>query len=100
MPTTIIEIDTKKSLFDPIEIKIDGVNYPVREMTEGMLEQIQELAKEVEKGSVVAVRKQITLLVDLPEETIKGLTMANLKNLIEALSDKCIKVPSGQEKNG
>ena len=96
----VLEIDTKKSLFDPIEIKIDGKIYFVKELTTGILKKIQASARDAQSGSVEAIQEQIELLLNLPAETFDRLSMSNLQKLISTLVEKSLNPLKGEEKNG
>jgi len=56
-----LKIDT--SLFRPIEIEIDGKVYESKRLTRNIFQEIEQLQKEIETGSVEAGYKLLKLLL-------------------------------------
>jgi hypothetical protein len=96
--TVVLEIDTTKSLFEPIEIKIDGKLFRVRELTLGMLEEIQKFQTETAEGSAGAIRKQLETLVEGNAEAFGKLTMSQLEKVMSVIVEKSLR-PKEPEKN-
>ena len=97
--TTVLEIDTTKSLYKPIELRIDGETFRVKTITLEMLETIQFLQKDAVEGSAVAVRKMLETVLEGPIELLLKLTIEHVVKVIEAVVGKAI-VPETKEKNG
>ena len=96
--TVVLEIDTTKSLFEPIEIKIDGKLFRVRELTLGMLEEIQKFQVDMVQGSAEAIRKQLETLVEGNSEAFGKLTMSQLEKVMGVIVEKSLR-PKEPEKN-
>ena len=96
--TVVLEIDTTKSLFEPIEIKIDGKLFRVRELTLGMLEEIQKFQVDMVQGSAEAIRKQLETLVEGNSEAFGKLTMSQLEKVMAVIVEKSLR-PKEPEKN-
>jgi hypothetical protein len=77
MPT--LKIDTKKSLYDPIKIDIDGKVYKVKKITRPMLKKIGEYDKAVVEGDLESAYKRLELFIGKH----KVLNELNLNELIE-----------------
>ena len=54
--STILEIDTTKSLYKSAEIVIDGQVFRVKTITLGALEEVQRLQVDAQAGSAAAIR--------------------------------------------
>lgn len=94
----VLEIDTTKSLFEPIEVKIDGELFRVKEITLGALEKIQRLQKDTAEGSAAAIRQQLEALMDGDHKVLGRLTMSQLEQVLGIVIEKSLK-PRGPEKN-
>ncbi|MCJ7828580.1 MAG: hypothetical protein MUP81_02435 [Dehalococcoidia bacterium] len=97
--TTVLEIDTTKSLYKSSEILIDGTTFRIKTITLGVLEAIQLLQKDAEAGSVAAIRKMIESVLEGPTELLLKLTVPQVAEVIEAAVGKAV-APKGKEKNG
>jgi Holliday junction resolvasome RuvABC ATP-dependent DNA helicase subunit len=58
-----IQINTKKSLYEPIEIEIDGKSYAVKRITRDVLKKIREYDEKVSKGDLDAAYKRLELFI-------------------------------------
>lgn len=94
-----LKLDTKPSLFEPIEVEIDGKVLRVREVTLGMLDRIQQLQQEASAGSASAIRKNMEALLEGEVGILNDLPLAKLRTLIEFVVEKSLR-PAGEEKNG
>lgn len=95
----VLKLDTKPTLFEPIEVEIDGRLYKVKEITLGGLEQIQNLQAELTAGSAAAIRKALSALLEGDLEPFKDLQLAKIRKLIETLIERVL-TASDEEKNG
>lgn len=98
----MLEIDTKKGLYKPIEVKIDGEIYQTREINREVIAQIKKIAQEALEGDIEAGYRQLEYLFEKPEITDKlDIRIVNL--IIEEITDKIFvpeKFLTEQEKNG
>jgi hypothetical protein len=95
----VLKLDTKPTLFEPIEIEIDDVRLRVREITLGMLERIQALQLDAAAGSAAAIRENLEALLEGEVAVLQKLPLAKLAQLITVVVEKSIK-PGTEEKNG
>ena len=95
----VLKLDTKPTLFEPIEVEIDGVRLRVREITLGMLERIQQLQMDAAAGSAVAIRENLEALLDGDVGVLNNMPLSKLAQLITVVVEKSIK-PGTEEKNG
>lgn len=95
----VLKLDTKPTLFEPIEIEIDDVRLRVREITLGMLENIQALQMDAAAGSAVAIRENLEALLEGEVGVLKNMPLSKLAQLITVVVEKSIK-PGTEEKNG
>lgn len=95
----ILKLDTKPSLFEPLEIEVDGVTFRVREVTLEDLERIQNLRADLRSGSAAAIRKTIESLIEGDISPVMKLPLKKLRTLIETLIERTLS-GEGDEKNG
>jgi hypothetical protein len=96
--TVVLEIDTTKSLFEPIEVKIDGELFRVKELTLDMLENLQKAKNDIGQGSAEAIKEMLGDFIDGRVEAFGKLTLSNLEKIIGIIVEKSIS-PKGPEKN-
>lgn len=95
----VLKIDTKASLYEPLEVEIDGCVLKTREITLGNLEDIQHLLPEITAGSATAAKKLLAILLEGDNnDLLRALPLAQIKNLIDMLIDRASN-PTGEEKN-
>ena len=96
----VLKLDTKASLFEPIEVEIDGQRFAVKRITLGDLEKIQSLQAEAAAGSATAIRESLeTLLVGKATALLKSLPLDQVAKLIEFVVHRSV-APGVEEKNG
>jgi len=97
--SVVLKLDTKASLFEPIEVEIDGQRFEVKRITLGDLEKIQSLQAQAAAGSATAIRESVeALLVGSTTDLLKSLPLDKLAELIEVVVQKSVK-PGIEEKN-
>jgi len=97
--STILEIDTTKSLYKSAEIVIDGQVFRVKTITLGALEEVQRLQVDAQAGSAAAIRQMIESVLEGPTELLLKLTLDQVARVIEAAVRKAV-TPGAKEKNG
>jgi hypothetical protein len=97
--TVVLKLDTKPSVFEPIEVEIDGILLRVKEITLGGLEKIQALQIDLNSGSAAAIRQTLETLLDGDLDVLRNLPLAKLRVLIESILTRAIS-PTAEEKNG
>jgi len=93
-----LEISTSETLFDPIEVVIDGKTFIVKEITLDTLEKVQDLYVEATAGSARAIHQILDLVLG-KDDLFGKMTMRQLKRLVEVVVSKSLNPPEGDEKN-
>lgn len=95
----VFEIDTKKTLYEPREIKIDGEIFKVQPITLRNLETVQTLWQEARDGSAVAIRKMLGSIFD--ERAVEILINLEINQLYQVITAAVSKAanPEAIEKN-
>jgi len=94
----VLEIDTKKTLHEPKEIKVNGKLFRVKPITLRNLEAIQTLWQDAQAGSAAAIRKMITSILDGPIDILIDLEIDRLNEVITAAVSRAAS-PDAKEKN-
>jgi hypothetical protein len=100
--TVVLKLDTKSSLFEPIEVEIDGKKLLVREITLDTLEKIQDLQDDLAAGSAKAIREALESLVEIgpgDTELLGKLPLRKIREFVTVLVEKSL-TASPEEKNG
>ncbi len=96
--TQVLEIDTSKSLYKPIEVKIDGKLFKVRELNVDALERIQALQVEAVAGSISAIKGILSEALDGPVELLGKLNINQVTDIVGFAINGTLK-PEAKEKN-
>lgn len=96
--SVVLKLDTTASLFDPIEVEIDGRVLKVKRITLGDLERIQALQAEAAAGSAKAIRESLETLLVGDVSVVKEMPLDILANLISTIVEQSFK-PTGESKN-
>jgi len=96
--SVVLKLTTKPTLFEPVEIDIDGEILRVKPITLGSLERIQALQEKAGQGSIAAIREMIESLLEGKIEILSGLSLDSVVRLIEVAVEKSVK-PGTEEKN-
>lgn len=96
--SVVLKLDTKASLFEPIEVEIDGKLLRVKRITLADLERIQALQEKASAGSAAAIRESIGTLLEGDIGVIGELPLDMLAELITTVVERSVK-PSAEEKN-
>ena len=99
--SVVLKFDTTPSLYEPVEIEIDGRRLQVKRITLGDLERIQALQLEAMAGSAKAIRESLeTLLVGEAADIalLAKMPLEKLAELITAVVERAIK-PGPEGKN-
>lgn len=96
--TTVLEIDTKKTLYEPLEILIDGKVFRIKSVTFGAAEKIQKLQNDAATGSPSAIRKMLEAFLEGPMELLSKLTFKQIIAVLGVIQKSV--TPEAKEKNG
>ena len=92
-----LNIDTKKSLFEPVEVEIDGQVFTVKRIDRDTLKKIAELDEETQKGNLDAAYERLELLIG-KHKFINTLALEELIEITDFVTRNIFR-PSKQEKN-
>ena len=95
----VLEIDTTKSLYRPLEIKIDSETFKVKAVTLDALEHIQALREEAAAGSAAAIRRMLEETLEGRLELLGKLTIDKVVEVVEFAVSQTVK-PEPDQKNG
>lgn len=91
------QVSTKKSLYKPVEVEIDGKTFSCKRITRDVLQKIGELDKEVGEGNLDAVYKRLELLLG-KSKTFNKLDINQIVDITNFIL-RCILNPEKEEKN-
>ena len=108
MSKKILELSTKKSLYKPVIIKVDGKEYESSMITAGLFEKISKLEVKAKKGDFIAIAKQLELVYGIPTSIAKQLDLRDVNFDALGIITEAIVAPerieakqdSGESKNG
>ena len=80
---TILSIDTKKTLYKPFLIKINGKAFRVKEITLDGLEMTQKLEKEILKGNTEAFKQMLSEVIEGPMDEVGKLAISQIRDLVQ-----------------
>ncbi len=92
-----LKIDTKKSLYDPIEVEIDGKVYKVKKITRPLLKKIGEYDKAVAEGDLESAYKRLELFIG-KHKILSELSLNELIEITNFVITNLFK-PTREEKN-
>ena len=90
-----LELSTKKSIHDPIKIKIDGKAYENNPLTRVTFAKLRELQKDAEKGDDNALYSQIKLIFPIPDDVLDKLDIRDINELLRYATQKVIGATTG-----
>lgn len=103
-------LSTKKSLFDPFEVEIDGAVYTSRAFNKPLFAELTKLETKAkakattDADKVAAVYDQVGLIFGIPKELAYELDIRDVKEILDKIKasiDNPVKaVPTEAEKNG
>lgn len=77
-------LSTKKSLFEPIEIEIDGRTYQSKSLSKKLVDEVlgDKIQKEAQKGNIDALYKQVYLLYDIEKDALESLDVRDVGKIV------------------
>lgn len=78
MSKKVLELSTKKSLYKPIIIRVDGKEYESAMITAELFEKISKLDVKARKGDTISLVKQLELVYGVPADIAKKLDLRDL----------------------
>jgi len=108
MSKKILELSTKKSLYKPIVIKVDGKEYESAMITAELFEKTAKFDKKAKAGDLTAIAKQLEMIFGVPFAIAKKLDLRDMGTDAIGLITEAIVKPervekkqeSGDSKNG
>lgn len=92
-----LKIDTKKSLYDPIEVEIDGKIFPVKKINRETIQQIQKFDEETGNGNIDAAYQRLELFIG-KHDVIAKLALEDLIEITNFIVTNLFR-PKKKEKN-
>jgi hypothetical protein len=96
--SVVLKFDTTPSLFEPVEVEIDGKRLQVKRITLGDLERIQSLQDQASAGSAKAIRESLETLLVGDTAVLQALPLDKMAELITMVVEKSVK-PGIEGKN-
>jgi len=92
------KVNTKKSIFKPIEIEIDGKVYEIKKITTEILEEVSKYEEEARQGKIGALVRQLVAVSGgaIPESVAKKIDIRDIIGILDYIS-KCIYNPEKVE---
>jgi len=97
-----IVLSTKKSLYKPIEIEIDGKDYTIETISPAMLDEVRKFEKLSSEGDVKALIEQLKVLTGVEKEVAMKLDVRDITDLLKHITEKIFKpekIGDKEEKN-
>jgi hypothetical protein len=91
-------ISTKKSLYKPIEIEIDGKDYTIESISPAMLDKVRKFEKLSMKGDIGALIDQLAVLTGIEKEKAMNLDVRDITDLLKYITDKIFKPEKLEDK--
>ena len=91
------KVDTKASLFEPVEIEIDGKIFKVKKITREIIQEVEKLDKDAAKGDADSVFKRLELLIGEGDE-INRLGIDDVVEITKFIIENAFS-PKAAEKN-
>ena len=95
MPT--LKIDTRKSLYQPVEVEIDGKKFAAKRLDRDIIQQVEALDVEAQGGKLDSAYKQLELLLG-KHKAISRLDFHQVGEIITFIVKSMLN-PEEQEKN-
>jgi len=92
-----LKIDTATSLYEPIEVEIDGQKFTLRRITREKLREIEELDRAIGEGNLDAAYKRLEVFFG-PSEAFSKLDLCQVGELVRFVV-RAILNPETAEKN-
>jgi hypothetical protein len=93
-----LSIDTGASLYEPIEVEIDGKAFVLRRLTQKDFAELEALDQKIIDGNLVAAFKRLDVLFG-PDESFSKLDIYQVGEVIRFVA-RAISNPEKKEKNG
>jgi len=92
-----ISISTKKSLFEPIEIEIDGETYSIEKVDRDLFKKINPLEPKKDASlpkQVEAVYKQLALMLNAPIKKVERIDYRDAQHILNQISREIFFAPT------
>ena len=93
-----LRIDTKKSLYKPIEVEIDGKVFQVRRLTRDVLQEAERLDSEVASGKLDAAYERLEFLLQTKSKIFNKLSVEEVGEVTRFITSSMLS-PEKSEKN-
>jgi len=76
-------LSTKKSIHNPIVIKIDGKSYENNPLSRALFDEVRKYEKAALEGDVEALYKQVEILFSVPVDVLNELDCRDVNSLLD-----------------
>ena len=97
MDDDILKLSTKTSVYDPIEIEIDGNVYRVKSLSNAVFKKMNDFEPRARRGNMDALYSQVKILLDAPEKLIDNLDVRDVRKIINHIIKKIYQVKETEE---
>lgn len=81
-------LSTKKSLFDPIEIEIDGKTYFSKKLCRALFDELKKHEEEALKGNIEALYEQVNVIFGIDASVLENLDIREIEAMIDFATNK------------
>lgn len=92
-----LRIDSTASIYDPIEVEIDGETYPLRKLTRKELADLERLDKEIQEGHLDAAYGRLEIMFG-QHEAISKIDLSQVGEIVRFVAQAILN-PEKKEKN-
>lgn len=94
-------LSTKKSLFDPIEVEVDGKIYQSRKLNRPLFDEIRKHEKSANEGDIDALYKQVNIIFGIEPSVLNALDIRDIEAMLTFATKKIFHPDKKDEaKNG
>ena len=91
-----LSIDTKKSLYEPIEVEIDGKIFEVQAVDRAVFRKMNEFDEQTKQGNLEAAYQKLELLIGR-HKFIESLKLEELAKIHEFINSNLLRPPKAEK---
>jgi len=81
-------LSTKKSLFDPIEVEVDGKIYQSKKLSRELFDELKKYEKDAMGGDLDALYKQVNIIFGIESSILNALDIRDIQAMLEFATNK------------
>lgn len=93
-------VDEQTSLFESIEITLEGKTYVIDKMTSNMIIEATKLSKDAQSGDIASVAKQLSIFINEAPEKLQEIDIRKLGAALKFITECFTGQIKGESKNG